>query len=798
MRLIICVGFMLVATTACSKKTESQSSEAVTAAVQLAPAAKSIPIAPVDQNTIPQQATASVVSVDMPTTAQGKVVQILAGEPTYVEVDTGAIKVWIQSANSKPINIGDTVYWNNANVTKNYYADSLQRTFDQMLSVSTLERVETLPLVGEDWISMGSIPGLNNSVSSIVAYRNNVYVSGFFSSHNISTMQGKGQYGVGYKVVAWNGKEWRGLLQSDNYCGETPILAVSPDGELFAGGSRCIGDIKRKNVAMWNGTDWISVGEGVKGEVRALYFDRHGDLYATGSRYKTNDVDSSEGGFVVKWDGKTWKLLGSGILQGEGYALAGDIEGHIYVAGAFDGIGDTSAHNIAMWDGKEWQAMGSGVGGIAHGNEDEVSAAYTVAVNSRGKVYVSGSLGLETWNGKQWEVVDTKASAVIGNVYIDKSDHIYAGLISTCNVEGGPHEGTMRPIQYWDGERWGPFSLVGSNSGVSPGCANGGSVNGFAEDEKGNLYVVGAFADQASGAVNIAKWDGNGWSRLGDIEGVNDLVSQIVVDQNDNLYTLGAFTRTDDTPVARNQVAKWHDGKWDVLEEAPYPIRTMALDSSGTLYIASTVIQGQYRDKATSYISKWDGAKWNQITTIDYIVTDLMVNDQGGIYTCGFTGDEEDHYGAPEPHGLDMWDGKTWTHFPDSNSCHLKRLEPGSVYAQINNQSWQRWDSNGGWTLEGDEKKIAALAQDVHGRLYSIERENHNEGRNFIRVWQPGGVVELGATSIGGIYSMAASNEYIYIGGAFQWLNRKPLPYLARLRIHTEDKQISRDLKGSK
>jgi hypothetical protein len=157
--LTVCAGAMLVTVTACSKKSETESTAAAPAAQAPAAAAQTAPAA---QSAMPadamhQQAMASAHPGGMPMTGaapaaqpgamganggQGKIVNTMhASSYTYMEVDTGGRKVWI-ATNAMQVNNGDTVRWNDGAVMKNFTSNALHRTFDEILFVSAAEVVK--------------------------------------------------------------------------------------------------------------------------------------------------------------------------------------------------------------------------------------------------------------------------------------------------------------------------------------------------------------------------------------------------------------------------------------------------------------------------------------------------------------------------------------------------------------------------------------------------------------------------------------------------------------------------------
>lgn len=652
------------------------------------------------------------------------------------------------------------------------------------------------------WLGMGGVPGIQQ-VNSIVTSGNKIYVAGLITS-NIAN-------GAGPSTVAvWDGASWNELEGIKENCGLARTLAIDTNGNVYASGCmNGIHDQNPSNVRKWNGKEWQSLGNGIGGEIHAMAIDKQGNLYATGGSLQGMEpgVGYIYSGFVMKWNGKTWSKLGGGILKGgyeHGAAISFDSRGYVYVVGSFEsirksdlneGADDIKAHNIAFWDGKKWNAMGEGVGGVPSEQDLDVgdqTGSYSIAFDSKGMPYVTSSRGVEKWNGKKWERIDIKTSAQVSSLLIDKNDMIYVGLFSTCNVEGGPSVGTEHPIQYWNGSKWGIFPFEGRNSGINPGCANGGSVNLLAQDEAGNLIVGGAFTEATSGARNIAKWNGKRWESYGRNVGVNDIVYGMAVDNAGALYVRGAFTRVDDIVVKKNQIAKWDEKNWSVLKATDDTIFNIKTDQNGSLYVATGRHTDQYNDGGISRVSKWDGMNWIKIAEINYLIDNFIVDSQGKIYTCGHTGDEGDHYGVIKPHGIDMWDGKAWTRLPekafnvDVYSCEFRLGKSEVLYVSTGEFSW-KWDGVT-WIKQNPLPNLGSYMAEWKGNYFSIERENYNEGRNIIyaRNKTTGLNPTLGATSNGSIGAMAASENYLYIGGSFLRLDGKASPFLTRFELKPE------------
>jgi hypothetical protein len=190
------------------------------------------------------------------------------------------------------------------------------------------------------------------SISDVYCYAlatwgNNLYVAGQFDS--ISGTRAN-------NIAMWNGSQWSPLGNGVN--GTVNSLTVYK-GNLYAGGTfDSAGGIHVNNIAVWNGVNWDSVvGKGVNGTISALAA-YNGDLYALGNFDSANGKPVRN---IASWDGFVWDSVGGGI-NGSVSSLS-VYNGNLYVAGYFDSAGRKPANNIAQWNGTAWDSLGSGTNG---------------------------------------------------------------------------------------------------------------------------------------------------------------------------------------------------------------------------------------------------------------------------------------------------------------------------------------------------------------------------------------------------------------------------------------------------
>ncbi len=125
------------------------------------------------------------------------------------------------------------------------------------------------------------------------------------------------------------------------------------------------------SIAMWDGSSWQSLGEGVSGPgyssggkgaqegdgyspVKALAI-YNGNLIVAGSFNSAGGVADSS---IAQWDGSNWSKVGKGFV-GTITSLA-VYNGKLIAAGSFSQIGNAYVYSVAEWDGTNWSALGSG------------------------------------------------------------------------------------------------------------------------------------------------------------------------------------------------------------------------------------------------------------------------------------------------------------------------------------------------------------------------------------------------------------------------------------------------------
>jgi hypothetical protein len=465
---------------------------------------------------------------------------------------------------------------------------------------------------GSNWSALGSgfrgsyFDNTHNRVTSLAIDKSgNVYAGGEFDSVG----------GIGsLNIAKWDGSKWSGLggglghsSQGYNIYKNT-VWAITCDtaGNVFAGGDfpNAGGNVPVGHMALWNGHYWNALGSGADsaGTVKSLSFDNKGKLIIGGKFYTFAAVRAYS---IARWDGSVACAFGTGI-DGDVYAIACGENGEAYIGGSFSTIGGLKASRIAKWTGNNWSALDTGIVGrvncLAYAGEGNLYAGgqyfFPTAAMSTTVYYY-----LTKWDGAGWTPLGPSTEPMfMGGLYafaLKDTENLFAcGVFVNDFVR-------HNCLRKWNGISW---DSLGYGLEV-PGGNNYPEVYALTLDRAGNLFAGGRFATAGHGAVrNIAKWDGNTWSALG--QGINGTVYALACDSNGNLYAAGSFD-TAGGVLAKN-VARWDGARWDFLGTGlNKKVTSFVCDKNGNLYA------GGYFDTAggiaANRVARWDGRTWSSL-----------------------------------------------------------------------------------------------------------------------------------------------------------------------------------------
>lgn len=263
--------------------------------------------------------------------------------------------------------------------------------------------------------------------------------------------------------------------------------------------------------------------------------------------------------------------------------------------------------------------------------------------------------------GNLWSPLGTGTSGIVRAmmVFDDGSDEgqmlIVGGSFTTAGGIQANH------IAKWDGRAWAALGGGLNHAVYALGSFDDGQSEGPA------LYAGGSFTAAGEIPVNyVAKWDGQGWSPLGD--GVNSLVDTMTVFDDGTgdgpaLYVAGGFTQAG--RVEANFIARWDGDRWSALGKGmDSAVHSLVVfdDGSGPALYAG----GSFTDAGgvpADGIAKWDGVSWSSVGTgVDGSIRALSVfDDQSNDGPALFAGGLFLEAGGVEARNIALWDGLNWS-----------------------------------------------------------------------------------------------------------------------------------------
>ncbi|HEV8480725.1 MAG TPA: FlgD immunoglobulin-like domain containing protein [Candidatus Eisenbacteria bacterium] len=616
-------------------------------------------------------------------------------------------------------------------------------------------------------------------------------------------------------IRAWDGSNF--ILFGGFPNGQVKSLAVF-NGQLYVGGTfHTIGADSVKNVGRWDGSHWRTLGTGMTGDGNASNPQGtvnsmvvHDGVLCLGGSFVPISTNTWTG--FATWDGTTlaagptkdapitqlaeiatqlycstaailpgvWRLESTGwirigTLADKDVLCLTSFNSDLICGGIFTHFfTGTSIRGVARFNGTQWVPMSSGIG--PPGSEVHSLAAYNGSLFAAGKFDTAGAVtakNVARWDGTAWSptagglsrTMNPHVDALIA--YNNELDAIGSFDFSATSPDTG--------IARWDGTRWLPF-IAGINGPVSALLTSGfnayvggqfqfdwgpdairhvfwsggsdvnelgfGSLNGAGGDVKAialhtfdplfgaEVVAGGAFGEAggASGTQDIAGYTSvSGWQSIGG--GLNNTVNAIA-NFGGTVYAAGSFTGSGGTTL--HGVAKLVGGTWTDLGVGQFlPIHALTI-SGGNLIIGGLRGGKPFLPPADG-VSAWDGVNYAQLGMADGPVNALAVYNGDIVAAGAFTSMD----GVAAPAGVARRDATTGA-----------------------------WTAMGGGFALGVPYALAVY----NGTLYlggtTMLSLTVDYGR--LQMWNGSSWVAPFGGLDGPVYALAATNDYLEIGGDFQ------------------------------
>lgn len=408
--------------------------------------------------------------------------------------------------------------------------------------------------------------------------------------------------------------------------------------------------------------EWVSRynGTGNREDISvAIAKDVLGNIYVTGytkiealnEDYLT--IKYSPSG-VFQW-AMTYNFLGSGSSYDNSYDIATDLLGNVYVTGSSRGNGTGNDIVTIKYNTNGVQQWVQRYNGNDNGND----AAYSIAVDNSGNVYITGeskdfshnqdfcTIKYNTNGVQQWIAIYNgtgNSDDIARSLAIDDSGNVYvtgvAGGSGTnsdfCTIKYNSN-GVQKWVQYYNGQ---------------PGY-NVDEANAICVDDSCNVYVTGKSNGSSYPDYDYAtiKYNKNGiqqWVKRYNGTGYNsDIAWGITVDSLGNVYitgeSMGSSTNLDYATIKYNLngtqlwVARFNSSVNDV--DIAYAI---VLDSAFNIYVTGQSSgNNTNRDFATikynsSGVQQWEARYNGPANSVDHGKA-LLIGENGNVFVTGLS-----------------------------------------------------------------------------------------------------------------------------------------------------------------
>jgi trimeric autotransporter adhesin len=417
------------------------------------------------------------------------------------------------------------------------------------------------------------------------------------------------------------------------------VLPLS-GGDIVVGGSFAVADATAaNNIARWDGSTWRALGSGANSGVTCLVRLPGGDLVAGGFFGTMGGQPCNR---IARWNGASWSPIGAGF-SGPVFALRVLPNGDLVAAGQFAGA-------VARWNGATWSPLGQGLGtGIGN----------SLALRPNGELIVGGSFagaGPFRWDGVTWSsIAGFDAGSTVSSAVTTLATGSVA-IVGTFAIGGQP-----RQLAIWNGGTLQPlapppnFTLTGSLLGASNGD-----------------LVLGGF-DPLGTIPSLVRWNGTTWAT---VPGLTARVYALVETSTGSLLV---GSQSGPAPFAASVLREEPNG-WRGLGAPPPPdVRDSIRTRSGDVVVGGSF--ASFGGSAAANLARWDGSAWSGLGAgVDGPVR-ALANAPNGDLVVG--GNFQQAGGAPAAR-IARWNGAAWSTLGGglpTASTALAVTQNGYVYA---------------------------------------------------------------------------------------------------------------------
>jgi hypothetical protein len=340
-------------------------------------------------------------------------------------------------------------------------------------------------------------------------------------------------------VRQWTGTDWAsfatGFRLADGTGGQTDALLPLPDGRLVVGG---LFNDPAPFVAVVDGSSSRGLGEGTTGAVKRLLAGPAGSFFAAGSFTRAGPLGNGGTQGLALWNGSEWQSVGGG-LRGIPADAALTADGQLLVAGVMPSVLPDAAPRAARWNGSAWRALPP----VSTGRADNVVAL------PNGEIVLAGSFTLPG-DPMSWSLIRLSPTGAPTLALEPTAQSVGPGLSAVLRAAPAAGYANVRvrwlrngqPIQDGPGGAApGGGVVVGAQGSLASPTAEGESTLTIMEascrdagdyaaeffNDCGAVRTVSVRLDMGPCVVCPANYNGDAWLNLDDL---GDFISDFFID----------------------------------------------------------------------------------------------------------------------------------------------------------------------------------------------------------------------------------------------------------------------------
>ncbi len=504
---------------------------------------------------------------------------------------------------------------------------------NQLVTVSNAIRIWD----GSSWVSVNpeSNPIVSPNPSDLIEHQGSLYIGGIRSFRN--TPNQTVQYSLAVRVAGTTFERLGPALSSVNDVARK--FLSRPEGLYAVGSFTSLSDSTVLNhVALWNGSNWSSVGNGVNAACNdAAFINDH--LYVVGPFTQAGGQPVQA---VARYDGTQWHQVGDGSLTSATSII--EIDGNLYVGGQ-----TASNSGVYRLDGNEWTWLEGGIvpSRMIDDENDLIAIGGTNTGQDHGVQFPATDALRLTSDG--WQALGAPYDYV-GGIGVVYQDRLIAEL-------GQRRDRLQDRHGEWDGTTWRPFEMP---AGFFPRLSSTGDrLFGFVRTSQNPI------------TERIYEYREGTWPELDGTITFTGPGSSGTIEYANEVYLYGNFTLLDGQPV--QGLARAMGDAW-----VPVTLPTQSASIvSAAVHDGLLYFSGQFRDVNgdTSYLASFDGAS----------LTFLPATAVGQLFSDGTT------LFATLSGRVVAWNGSTFVDYwlsPDgSQFASSAFMAGGQMWAQFTRQA---------------------------------------------------------------------------------------------------------------